>query len=80
MDVDWLLCKCVQVVDPLVYEEFWWLLVIMVTEECIFSEMCGNIFGLIVFTQMSFDATALHNHKNRQGCSRPKEIANNLHK
>lgn len=80
VDTDCLVCKF-QVVDPLVYKEFRWLLVIMAMEKYIFSKMCGITFDLTVeLTQMSFEATALYNQKNRQGNSLPKETANNLHK
>lgn len=53
----------------------------MAMEQYIFSKTCGNIFDLIVeLTQMSFEATALYNQKNRQGNSLLKETENNLYK
>lgn len=67
--------------EPLVYKEFRWLLVTMAMEKYTFSKMCGNTFDLTVeLTQMSFEAIALYNQKNRQGNSLLKETANNLHK
>ena len=53
----------------------------MAMEKYTFSKMCGNTFDLTVeLTQMSFEAIALYNQKNRQGNSLLKETANNLHK